>query len=125
MTDVSAWVVAVIVLVVAALGAWWAKSKGHQPGKQLVSAGEAVARALQPLGLQLSGRHVIGFVVATVAGMVVARVLPYVWIYLDPVLTLLFGAGATPLRDNANYVAMTAITAFTSFYLAYRTFKKP
>jgi hypothetical protein len=126
MTNVSTGLAVVIVLlVIAAIGAWLAKSKGYRPAKQLVTVGEAIAQSLQPLGLQLSARHVIGFIIAAVSGMVVGRVLPYVWVLLDPILTLVFGPGVSPARDNTNYVAMTAITAFTSFYLAYRTFKKP
>jgi hypothetical protein len=70
---------------------------------------------------------VIGFIFSAVAGMIVARALPYVWVYLDPVLTPLLGRGgsASDPRDIANKLFMTAITAFTSFYLAYRTFRKP
>jgi hypothetical protein len=124
MPYVSDWLVLVIGVVVA-IGVWLTRSKGSQPGKQIASVGQTIAQSLQPLGLQLSARHVIGFIVAMVSGMVVARLLPLVWVYLDPILTLLVGSGSTTLRNKTNEVAMMVVSGFTSFYIAYRTFKKP
>src|SRR4051794_3319353 len=116
MPYVSDWLVLVIGVVVA-IGVWLTRSKGSQQGKQIESVGQSIAQSLQPLGLQLSARHVIGFIVAMVSGMVVARLLPLVWVYLDPILTLLVGSGSTTLRNKTNEWAMMVVSGFTSFYI--------
>jgi hypothetical protein len=55
------------------------------------------------------------------AGLIVARVLPYVYPVLDPLLSLVFGSGPSSLRDGFNARAMTAITFIISFTLAFAT----
>lgn len=77
------------------------------------------------VGLRLSSQQLVGFGVAVIAGVIMARILPYMYPVLSPILDAVFGAKATTSRDNFNAFMMTALTFLTSFVIAYRVFKKP
>ena len=81
---------------------------------------DSLSTSLRDLGIQLTQRHIGGFVIAVVAGILVARILPAFWGYLDPLLQV-FGS----LRDDTNSYLMTTITALVSFLIALRVFAKP
>jgi hypothetical protein len=78
----------------------------------------ALQNSLGLLGIPVTGGQIVGFIVATIAGLVIARILPYVYFVFDPLLTAVFGSGPSYERDGFNTFMMTAITFLTSFGLA-------
>lgn len=61
----------------------------------------------------------MGVVGGVIVGMIVARLLPYIYpIFSARLLDLVFGPGFSPLRDGFNTNFMTACTCFSSFAVA-------
>ena len=80
---------------------------------------DSIQASLARLGIPLSRRQLIGFVVAVLAGMIVARILPFIYgPIFDPLLTPVFGSGAGP-RDTFNSFMMTALTFAASFVISF------
>ena len=73
-----------------------------------------IRESLARLGLDFSRNQLIGFGVSLLSGMIVARILPFIYPIFDPVLTLAFGSGPSPTRDGFNTNMMTFITFLTS-----------
>jgi ribosomal protein L40E len=84
------------------------------------SAIGSIQASLEKLGIRVSPRELIGFGVSVVAGMVMARVLPYIY----PVL---FSSIISRMQnpDPFNKFMMTAITFLTSFVISFIAFRKP
>lgn len=80
---------------------------------------------METLGIRLSSRELVGFGLAVLAGMVVARILPSIYPILAPLLDALFGKGASPARDGFNAFMMTALTFLSSFVISFSFFRKP
>ena len=81
----------------------------------------SIRAALARLGISLSRGQIIGFIVSLIGGMIMARVLPFIYPIFDPILTLVFGSGPSALRDGFNTNMMTLITFATSFVLSFAT----
>ncbi|MBI5651427.1 MAG: hypothetical protein HZC40_13445 [Chloroflexi bacterium] len=84
------------------------------------SAG-SIRESLARLGITFSRGQIIGFVVSLIGGMIVARILPFIYPVFDPILTFFFGRGPSPMRDGFNTNAMTLITFSVSFVLSFAT----
>lgn len=74
--------------------------------------------SLGRLGLRVTGGQLVSFVLAVIGGLIMARILPYVYPVFDPLLTAAFGAGMSSARDGFNSLMMTLITFSTSVGLA-------
>jgi len=81
----------------------------------------SIRESLARLGISFSRKQIIGFVVSLLGGMVMARILPFIYPVFDPILTLAFRSGPSPLRDGFNENMMTLITFFTSFAMSFVT----
>jgi hypothetical protein len=84
------------------------------------SAG-SIRESLARLGISFSRGQIIGFAVSLIGGMIVARILPFIYPIFDPILTIVFGSGPSPMRDGFNTNAMTLITFSSSFVLSFAT----
>jgi hypothetical protein len=73
----------------------------------------------------MSSRRIKGFVIAVIAGLVMARVLPYIFPLASPLEDAWFGEGISSARDRFNSFAMTAITFATSSVISFHVFRKP
>jgi hypothetical protein len=106
--------------------------KPLRPGKNFcATCGAALQPAVTPnaahprksglaaLGLELARGQVVSTIAAAVAGLIIARVLPYVYFVFDPALTAVFGAGPSYSRDSFNQLMMTSITFCSSFLVAF------
>jgi predicted PurR-regulated permease PerM len=61
----------------------------------------------------------LGCVGGVIVGLVVARVLPFIYpIFSANVLDLIFGPGVSTLRDGFNSLFMTGCTCLSSFAVA-------
>ena len=80
-----------------------------------------IRESLLRLGISFSRGQLIGFGLSLLGGMIVARILPFIYPVFDPILTLAFGSGASATRDGFNTNMMTLITFFTSFALSFVT----
>ncbi|MBI3915078.1 MAG: zinc ribbon domain-containing protein [Chloroflexi bacterium] len=85
------------------------------PPSGLDASVNSILANLAKLGIAMTKRQLIGLGASAIAGMVMARVLPYIYPIFDPILTLVFGSGASGPRDGFNTNAMTFITFLTSF----------
>jgi hypothetical protein len=74
--------------------------------------------SLARLGISLSRKQLTGFGASFLAGLIAARILPYIYPIFDPILTAVFGSGPGMARDGFNTNMMTLITFFTSFVLS-------
>lgn len=75
--------------------------------------------SLARLGIPVSPGQVVGVIGGVILGMVVARVLPYVYpIFSARLLDLVFGPGYSEIRDGFNTNFMTACTCCSSFMVA-------
>ena len=85
------------------------------------SAGSLLAPlqgGLQKLGIRVSIQQIVGLIAAIVVGLVLARILPY--IYAPTVGYLLdFLQLSVPTRDTLNWFVMTALTFLTSFAVGF------
>lgn len=99
-----------------------------RPTQSLATAQAApgsIEASLEKLGIRISRRQLIGFAISVVAGMVVARILPYAYpILLGRILDQAFGLGPSPGRDAFNTHSMTVITFATSFVLSFFATRK-
>ncbi|MFQ5855305.1 MAG: zinc-ribbon domain-containing protein [Anaerolineae bacterium] len=96
-----------------------------EPDALISPPGDSIQASLARLGIPLSRRQLIGFGLAVLAGMIVARILPFIYgPIFDPLLTPVFGSGAGP-RDTFNSFMMTALTFLTSFVISFIVFRKP
>lgn len=84
-------------------------------------AATSIRESLARLGVTFSRQQIIGFVISLVGGMIMARILPFIYPIFDPILTLVFGSGPGAVRDGFNTNMMTLITFFTSFGLSFAT----
>lgn len=82
---------------------------------------KSLLESLARLGIDFSRKQIIGFVISLIGGMIMARILPFIYPIFDPILTLVFGAGPGAVRDGFNTNMMTLITFFTSFGLSFAT----
>lgn len=90
------------------------------------SPSPSIQASLGRLGIQLSSRHLVGFILASLAGMVVARILPFIYPYVFfPLLAIVFQGNPSGSSDSFNSFMMTAITFLTSFVISFITFRKP
>lgn len=80
-----------------------------------------IRESLARLGISFSRGQIIGFALSLLGGIVVARILPFIYPVFDPILTLVFGSGPSPTRDGFNTNMMTLITFFTSFVMSFVT----
>ena len=81
----------------------------------------SLLESLARLGINFSRKQIIGFAGSLIGGMIVARVLPFIYPVFDPILTLVFGSGPGEARDGFNTNMMTLITFATSFVLSFVT----
>lgn len=81
----------------------------------------SIRESLARLGVTFSREQIIGFVLSLIGGMIVARILPFIYPIFDPILTLVFGSGPSAMRDGFNTNMMTLITFATSFVLSFAT----
>jgi zinc-ribbon domain len=73
---------------------------------------------LQKLGIPVTVQQLVGLIVSIVVGLVLARILPY--IYAPTVGYLLdFLQLSVPTRDTLNWFMMTALTFLTSFAVGF------
>jgi Double zinc ribbon len=84
----------------------------------------SIQASLAKLGIRFSKGEWIGFAVSVTGGFVMARILPYVYPILSPVLDAVFGPGPSNPRDSFNSFMMTGITFATSFIISFIVFKK-
>jgi hypothetical protein len=71
------------------------------------------------LGIGVNREQVLVVIAAVFVGLVIARLLPYVYpIFSARLLDLIFGPGYSPVRDGFNTNFMTACTCFSSFAVA-------
>jgi hypothetical protein len=81
--------------------------------------------SLERLGLRLSSRHLVGFAIAAVVGLmtppVLLRVYPYVFY---PLLQVVFDGNPSGASDSFNTFMMTALTFLSSFLVAFLFFRK-
>ena len=97
-----------------------ARQRVTQPPQSGLDASvNSILASLAKLGIALTKRQLIGLGGSAIAGMVMARILPYIYPIFDPILTLVFGSGASGPRDGFNTNAMTFITFLTSFLPAF------
>ena len=82
---------------------------------------KSLLESLARLGINFSRKQIIGFVISLIGGMIMARILPFIYPIFDPILTVVFGAGPGAVRDGFNTNMMTLITFFTSFGLSFAT----
>ena len=86
----------------------------------------SIQASLARLGIRLSRRELVGFGLSVAAGMVMARILPYIYpVIFSHVLDRIFGSGPSNARDGFNSHMMTAITFLTSFVISFVSFRKP
>ncbi len=86
------------------------------------SGGTSLLSSLERLGIRLSVGQLIGVGAAIVAGLVVARILPYTYPIISArLLDFLFGRGVSSLRDSFNTTLMTVCTCSISFLVAFIT----
>lgn len=77
-----------------------------------------VQGGLQKLGIPVSIQQLVGVLVAFIVGLILARVLPY--IYAPTVGHLLDALQlSVPTRDTLNWFVMTALTFLTSFAVGF------
>ena len=105
------------------------KTTAPQPPPEPVPSAQSPVGSIQAslarLGIRLSRRELLGFALSVVAGIVMARILPYIYpVIFGHFLDLVFGPGAGA-RDTFNSHMMTAITFLTSFVISFFTFRKP
>ena len=85
----------------------------------------SIQAALARLGIRLSRRELIGFALSVAAGMVVARILPYIYpVIFAHLLDRVFGPGQSNARDGFNSHMMTVITFLSSFVISFIVFRK-
>ena len=82
---------------------------------------KSLLESLARLGINFSRKQIIGFVISLIGGMIMARILPFIYPIFDPILTVVFGAGPGAVRDGFNTNMMTLITFSTSFVLSFAT----
>jgi hypothetical protein len=85
------------------------------------SRARGITASLNRLGIPVTTGQWVGAVLAVLAGIVIARVLPYVYpIFFSPLLDLVFEPGPSTLRDGFNSFLMTVCTGSTSFIVSSR-----
>lgn len=85
----------------------------------------SIQAGLAELGIRFSRRKLIGFGLSVASGMVMARILPYIYpVAFGPLLDRVFGPGPGA-RDVFNSHMMTAITFLTSFVISFIAFRRP
>lgn len=80
-----------------------------------------IRESLARLGITFSREQIVGFAISLIGGMIVARILPFIYPIFDPILTFAFGSGPGEMRDGFNTNMMTLITFATSFVLSFAT----
>ena len=82
-----------------------------------------ITASLNKLGIPVTTGQWIGVVIAVLAGIIMARVLPYVYpIFFSRILDFVLGPGMSTLRDGFNTFFMTTCTMGTSFAVSLVTF---
>jgi RNA polymerase subunit RPABC4/transcription elongation factor Spt4 len=85
----------------------------------------SIQAALARLGIRLSRRELIGLALSVAAGMVMARILPYIYpVLFGHLLDRVFGPGMSNARDGFNSHMMTVITFLSSFVISFFSFRK-
>jgi hypothetical protein len=83
------------------------------------SGSPSIQASLERLGIRLSTRQLVGIAIATLAGIVVARVLPNVYpVLFAPILQVLFFGNPAGSSDSFNTSIMTWLTFLTSFVIS-------
>jgi len=94
-----------------------------QASSTMDSRVRGITASLNKLGIPVTTGQWIGSVIAVLGGLIVARVLPYIYpIFFSRLLDLVFGAGMSSLRDGFNSFMMTACTCTASFLVSIATF---
>lgn len=80
----------------------------------------SILTSLSRLGIRVARTQLIGLIVSVITGMVVARLLPFIYplIFSRP-LDIVFGPGASSFRDGFNSLLMTTCTFMASFLVAF------
>jgi len=82
-----------------------------------------ITASLNRLGIPVTTGQWIGAVMSVLAGIIIARLLPYLYpIFFARILDFVFGPGMSTLRDGFNSLFMTACTMGTSFAVSLATF---
>jgi ribosomal protein L40E len=85
----------------------------------------SIQAALARLGIRLSRRELIGLALSVAAGMIVARILPYIYpVLFAHLLDRVFGPVQSTARDGFNSHMMTVITFLSSFVISFFSFRK-
>jgi len=82
-----------------------------------------IRESLLRLGISFSRNQLIGFGLSLLGGIVMARILPFIYPVFDPLLTIVFGSGPGAARDGFNTNMMTLITFSTSFVMSFVTMR--
>lgn len=83
------------------------------------SAQKSPLASLARLGIPVRAGQVIGIAAGVIVGLIVARLLPYIYpIFSARLLDAVFGPGFSPARDTFNANFMTACTCLSSFTVA-------
>jgi hypothetical protein len=86
------------------------------PAPNSSGAMTSIQTSLGRLGIEVSTRQLVGIAVATIVGIVVARVLPNIYpIIFAPILAVLFFGNGSGTSDSFNSSMMTWITFLSAF----------
>ena len=78
-----------------------------------------ITASLNRLGIRLTTGQWVGAVIAVIAGLIVARVLPFVYpLIFSWLLDLVLAPGPSDLRDGLNTMVMNLCTLGTSFVIS-------
>jgi hypothetical protein len=78
-----------------------------------------ITASLNRLGIRLTTGQWVGAVVAVIAGLIVARVLPFIYpLIFSRLLDLVLSPGPSDLRDGLNTMVMNMCTLGTSFVIS-------
>jgi hypothetical protein len=100
----------------------WLRCAPEQDGTMDARA-SGITASLNRLGIRVTTGQWIGAVISVLAGIIMARILPYAYpIFFSRILDFVFGPGMSTLRDGFNSLFMTMCTMGTSFAVSLVTF---
>ena len=86
------------------------------------SRARGITASLNRLGIRLTTGQWIGAVAAVLAGLIIARILPFIYPLIFPrLLDLVLGPGISTVRDGLNTWIMSMCTLGTSFVISFAT----